>query len=487
MSEKSLLDQLEGIITANMPPGTTVADALVFHGAPSLSVAVLDNGKVEARCYSKTGYNEETVYQAASISKAINALGVMRLIEQGVLKLDDTIKDLLPTDLFEAVVGGSPEGQRPLVEAITVKQLISHTAGTSVSGIFGNDTDATPTTLETILGVSPSSNPRVRQVEFPGTKFCYSGGGTTILQACMEGKTGKKYSELMRELVLEPLGMKRSWYGTLPSTETNAAVTYVTAEKPFAIKHFGFSTEAAAGLWTTPTDLLKAAAAVQHSLQSDDGSGFLKQETAKLMLAEVDSDMCLGWFAAKGKDDDEKVNTPCKFHHSGSNMPGFMSILMGFSDHWGNARAPKNAAISFMTNSGGDAYDVGTRSVMALCHIKGWYDGAIKANTSTVPFELAQDKAGNLWKGWVGTWADEKKNEYQIKEDENGLPVLSYNGVGKMRLMPAATVDSKTDDGFNLFVLEQTTMVLKLSESDGKKALTLGKVSAGDSLTLNKV
>lgn len=481
MSEGSVLDQLEAIITANLPAGTSVADALAFYDAASLSIAILDNGKVESRCYSNSGYNEETVYQAASISKAINALGVMRLVEQGVLKLDDTIKDLLPEDLLNAIVGGSPEGHRPLVEAITVKQLISHTAGLNVSGIFGNHTDATPTMLETILGKGPASTERIRQVEFPGAKFSYSGGGTTVLQACMEAKTGKKYSDLMHELVLDPLEMKRSFYGKLPPTEKNAASVYLTPELPFSIKHFVFSTEAAAGLWTTPTDLLKAAAAVQHSLQSDDNSGLLKQETAKLMLTEVDSNMCLGWIVAKGDD-----KAPTTFMHSGSNSPGYMCDLRGFSDHWGNPRAPKNAAMAVMTNSN-NGFDSCNRAMMAVCHIKGWYDAGIKAKTSPVPFEVTPDQSGNLWKGWAGTWADDKKNEYQLKEDENGLPVLSYNGVGKMRLMPVVTIESKTDDGFNFFVLERTAMVIKLDESDGKKTLILGKLEAGDMLMLNKI
>lgn len=473
----SLFDQLEAALIAGKPSGTTVADALALLGAPSLSIAVLEEGIVTSRCYSNAGGDTQTVYQAASISKAINALAVMRLIEQGRMTLGSTVKDMLPNDLLEVLIDGSPESQKPLIEGINVKQLLSHTSGLSVSGIFGNYDDNLPTTKESLLGSLRATNARVRQIELPGGKALYSGGGITVLQAMMEHVTGQKYSDLMRELVLEPLEMTRSWYGTLPKEEKNAASSYITGYQPFGIKHFNFPTEAAAGLWSTPSDLLKAIIAVQKSLDGENES-FLKQETVQAMLEEADSNQALSW--AVRKDSDGKL---CAFLHTGHNPPSFTSLVVGLSNHSGSKQVAKNSGIALMANST-EGLDVGTRLSLAICHLKGWYSGWIRADR--IPLGIPHEKTGLLWKQWEGNWTDQetKQHTYEIKGDGDGdgNPALFYNGVGPLRLIPAAGHDTRKEDGFTGFVIEGMEILVSLQEKDGEKILQLTQDSGTKSL-----
>lgn len=466
MSSNNIFDEIDAFLIAGKPSGTTPATVLADLGAPSVSLAVLDGGKITSRCYSNSEYNEQTVYQAASISKAINSLAVMRLVEQGRLALTSTVKDILPQDLVALLTEGSPAAQRPLIEGITVKQLLSHTAGLSVSGIHGNtgDEEDLPTTKESIAGSLRASNPRVRQVELPGTTYRYSGGGITVLQAMMETVTGQHYPDLMRELVLEPLGMTRSWYGVLPKDEENAASVYITALQPFPIKHFNFPTAAAAGLWTTPSDLLRAIAAVQASLDGEgEGGAFLKQDTARAMLEEVGSDVALSWFLKK--DENDKT---AWFLHSGHNYPGFVSLVIGSTDHLGSVEMPKNCGVAFMTNSE-DGAKLGHMLAVAVAHRKGWPMSWVR-KTWSMPLGLSGQKAGKRWKAWEGVWTDkDAKHTYEVKELEGGgEPGLVFDGVGPLKLVPAAGRKPKREDGYEEFVVEGMEVVMTLEEEEEK-------------------
>lgn len=457
MSTTTIFDRIDTLLAAD---GTNPAATLAELGAAAVSIAVLDNNTVTSRCYSHNlSYNDQTVFQAASISKAINCLGVMRLVEQGRLSLATTIQASLPADLLALLTDASPASQRPLIENITVRQLLSHTAGLSVSGITGNpDASDLPTMHDSIAGSLRATNLRVRQVELPGTKFRYAGGGTTVLQAIMEHVTGQPYAPLMSELVLEPLGMTRSWYGMLPPNEDNAAAVYITGYKAFPITHFNFPTEAAAALWTTPTDLLKAVAAVQTSLESE--GGFLRQETARTMLEEVDSDVALAWFLKK--DGDGKVSA---FSHSGLNQPGFFSFVFGFTQL-------KGCGMAFMTNSM-EGWPAAHRLALAVAHLKGWpMDWANKG--MPVPLGLRDEGAGERWKAWQGVWKDEdKKHKYEIKDSGDGVPGVLFDGVGPLRLVPGAGLRSKKDDGYDEFVMEGMEVLVTLVDKDGEKSVRL--------------
>jgi len=138
-----------------------------------------------------------------------------------------------------------------------------------------------------------------------------------VLQAILENVTQLSFSDLMQQIVLRPLGVQRSFYGTLPDNEHSFAKAHVTGDTPANADLHILPELAAAGLWTTPSDLLQCIKSVEESLHSD---AFLEQKWAKMMLTEVNV-MARGWRVQNNV-----------FHHTGPNEPGYECIADGFAD-----------------------------------------------------------------------------------------------------------------------------------------------------------
>jgi CubicO group peptidase (beta-lactamase class C family) len=132
--------------------------------------------------------------------------------------------------------------------------------------------------------------------------------------------TGKDFPSLIKELVLEPLEMTHSVY-SLPDGEINVAKAHFTGYTTCGVPWHIQPEKAAAGLWTTPTDLLKAVRAMQRSLQSSESESFLEKKIAAEMMSEVQNTMALTWIAPR--------NPGIAFGHGGSNNPGWESFLVG--------------------------------------------------------------------------------------------------------------------------------------------------------------
>ncbi|PWI76581.1 hypothetical protein PCL_03775 [Purpureocillium lilacinum] len=483
----TLLDNLESIIRADQPSCPSTAAALAKIGSPTTSIAVLEDGVVSSRCFSTVGDDTETVFQACSISKPVAAMAIMKLIDEGKFKLESTIAELLPADVLEILTEDSPKSQRSMIEKITVKQLMSHTAGLSAHGFPGYATSLgnthVPSAREVLRGRPPVNTERVRLEGLPGQAFSYSGGGITVLQIILETVTGKDFPTLMREIVLEPLGMTRSRYGGLRDGEKNAAAAHYTGYAPCEVAHRVNPEEAAAGLWTTPTDLLRVVQAVQKSLDGDDG--FLRRDTARQMLTEVDSNMALSWFVGgKGKT---------LFEHGGSNDPGFRCSVTGFADlpgrEEGDAPAPRHSGVAIMTNSA-----LGVKALwrvgQAVALLKGWpqvHCWFAKGMPAT-PYTLPNEDPGKTWQPWTGKWTD-GKHELTIRADGDGKPVVDYDGLADIRLLPAAIPMAivEGENEYCVFVLEGLELLLHLKVKDGEGKAVLKLLAAGKDKELTRV
>ena len=476
------LKNIENLLLSNAPDCTTVADCVAKLGTPSISVAVLENGTTTSACYSTIGDDPDTIFQACSLSKPVASLAAMALVDQGLLTVDSTVKDLLPEETLRALTEDSPKSQHSMVENITVKQLMSHSAGLSVHGFGGySKLDKLPASANDILrGQYPVNNLRVRLELFPGTTASYSGGGITVLQIILEVLTKKDFPTLMQDLVLQPLGMSRSFYGPLPVSEKNAAKAYHTGYTPCSSEHHIEPELAAAGLWTTPTDLLKAIQAVQQSLEKD---GFLKKKTAELLLTKTHDDgNALSWF----------IDDTTGFYHTGANDPGFRCMFYGFAELGMNKKvekgeeekpaltAPKHSGIAVMVNSA-EGYEACQRFFLAAGYLNKWPASKWLSNPR---LPLWDDKApiGEKWSGYQGTWTDKLGNKFKLeKEGNDGKLSLWFNSAGSARLLPAAAPGAIRDNGdVTLFVLEGLSMLLKLKEEDGKKVLALVNTSDQD-------
>jgi CubicO group peptidase (beta-lactamase class C family) len=203
-----------------------LADRMRYYKIPGVSIAVINDGKIEwAHGYGvvEAGGREpvtpETLFQAASNSKSLTAMLVLHLIEQGKLDLDSDVNKWL-------VSWKVPENEFTKDQKVTVRRLLSHTAGVSNPGFIGYPVDKPLPTLRQILDGQKAANSNPIRVELkPGTKFLYSGGGYVILAQLIMDVTGKSFPELMQKMLLEKLGMTHStfqqplsrlWLLTLP-------------------------------------------------------------------------------------------------------------------------------------------------------------------------------------------------------------------------------------------------------------------------------
>ncbi|KAJ6786107.1 hypothetical protein PWT90_02463 [Aphanocladium album] len=437
----ALLDQLETLILANHPQHDNVAECLAELGAPSLSIAVMDNGELSARCYSTAGDDTETAFQACSISKAVNAVATMKLIEDGRLTLNGTLLELLPKNYLDVLLDGSPENQRPLIESITITQLLSHTAGLAPSSFPGySPLAAVPTMQQIIAGQKPANTTRFRLVSLPGHKFEYAGAGTTLLQLILEAITGKEYRDLMQEMILTPLEMSRSFYSSRETRDTNIAKAHHTGYTQCEAGYHFFPELAAAGLWTTPTDLLKLIRDVQKSISGE--GGLLKQATAKEMLVEVDGGFSLGW--------QTRSSEPAVFGHSGSNDPGYRCLSTGFLSLNGADNLSKSGLVVMTNASTGDV--LRSQFMHAISSFRNW--PFPKHEIRAQRLGLPASESGNDWKRWKGEWKSDQSFTLRITEDGKGLPSLMYNELGVVVLLPAINGRRGTNGGYLEFVLQ---------------------------------
>jgi CubicO group peptidase (beta-lactamase class C family) len=250
-------DQLDNFILAKMRVGEI----------PGLSLAVVEGGKiVKAKGYGFTDESERTpvtpvtLFQAGSISKSVSALGALRLVEQGRLSLDADVN----TELRSWKV---PENEFTTSSKVTLRRILSHSAGFNVHGFPGYARSAAAPTLRQVLdGVKPANTPAIRVVMKPGDKWQYSGGGYTVMQQLIIDTTQEPFPEFMRDTVLEPLGMTNSTYEQpLPrEMEGSTASGYFAHGKAVSGRWHVYPEMAAAGLWTTASDLARFAIGVQH-------------------------------------------------------------------------------------------------------------------------------------------------------------------------------------------------------------------------------
>jgi CubicO group peptidase (beta-lactamase class C family) len=299
----------------------TIADRLKHYGVEGVSIAVIRDNKLEwARGYgiadveTKQPVTASTLFQAASISKPVSAMGALVLVEDGKLSLDGDINKYLKSWKV-------PANEYTAKAPVTLEGLLSHTAGLTVHGFPGYGGGATVPAVNQILdGAAPANTGAVRVTLAPGTQFRYSGGGYTIAQLAMTDVTGQPFPALMQRLVLGPLAMKESTYDQpLPAARlAEAAVGYRIDGKAVDGKRHVYPEMAAAGLWTTPSDLARFAIGLQKMLHG--GKGPLSQKMAENMITPRKEGYALGL----GINEEGRARY---FEHGGSNE-GFRSLLV---------------------------------------------------------------------------------------------------------------------------------------------------------------
>jgi CubicO group peptidase (beta-lactamase class C family) len=410
-------------------PGWSIEERLKFYKCPGLSVAVIKDFKVLwARAYgvkdleTKEPITTETLFQAGSISKSVNATIAMKKVEQGKISLDANINEKL-------ISWKLPENELTAKKPVTLRRLLSHTAGTTVHGFPGYAiTDKLPTLQQVLDGGAPANTAPVRVDLEPGTQFRYSGGGTTITQLALIDIEKKPYPEIARETVLKPLNMTNSTYSQpLPADwRPKAATGYRQNGKQVEGKIHIYPEMAAAGLWTTPTDLAKFAIEMQLSLAGRSNK-ILTKQSVETMTTGVLNDVGLGFFI-------EKHGSAVYFGHGGSDE-GFTSELLVSRD--------KGYGVAVMVNS--DSGAILREVVRAVAREYGWEEFL------PAPYEVISMDAAKL-KTFEG--------RYQVNPDRVLTIKPEVDVAGKKpRLLAYPTGDPE----FELLPISETTFVRRAS------------------------
>ena len=300
-----------------------IADRMRRYGVPAVSIAVIDSGRVVwTRAYGKVeaGRSEPadttTLFQAGSISKAVTSVAALRLVDDGALKLDENVNNRL-------VTWKVPESALTRENPVTLRGLLSHGAGVGVASFFPGykPREQVPTLHQVLDGAPPASNPPVRVETRPGTAWSYSGGGTTIVQQLLVDVMKTDFPLLMQRVVLEPAGMRRSTF-VLPETPdvTGYATGHSPADAPVPGRWRTHPELAAAGMWSTATDLAQFGVALLNAKRGAPNA-ILKSGTARDMLTRQIGSWGLGVALGGGGGDS------ATFGHEGSTA-GFTSRLL---------------------------------------------------------------------------------------------------------------------------------------------------------------
>jgi CubicO group peptidase (beta-lactamase class C family) len=313
-------------VTPGAPRTVILAARMAELKVPGVSIAVFENGRlIWARAYGKADASDgrpatpDTLFQAASMSKAVAAAGALRLVEQGRLDLDQDVNARLKAWQV-------PPSPFTTSEKVTLRRLLSHTAGLTVSGFPGYQAGKpVPTTLQILDGQSPANTPAVRSFEAPGQGFAYSGGGYTVAQLLMMEAGGRAYPNLLDNLVLRPAGMRRSTFAQpLPGRRArNAASGHGTRGDVIPGARNIYPEYAAASLWTTPSDYGRFMIALQNA-HAGRKPTFLRQSSAKAMMTPILGNYGLGEVLGR------RGGRPT-FEHGGGNR-GFQCNSFAFLD-----------------------------------------------------------------------------------------------------------------------------------------------------------
>ena len=292
----------------------SIEDRLIAHGVPGVSIAVVWDGEIDwAKGYGTTSLgggpplDAAKLLQSGSISKPVAAFAALQLVEAGLLSLDQDVNETLTSWQV-------PENPFTQLSPVTVRRLLGHTAGTTVSGFVGYSPSVPIPTLTQILdGVAPANNVAIEVVQEPGSGFRYSGGGYVVLQQLIEDVTSMPMADVVRERLLLPAGMATA---TLEQPLPVWRHAEATSGHLFGTLAWGWNTHpelGAAGLWATPSDLARFAIALQRALAAAPGA-LLSQALAEEMVG-----MNLGIFRYGAGD-------AGVFFHAGQNL-GYTSWM----------------------------------------------------------------------------------------------------------------------------------------------------------------
>ncbi|MDH3271572.1 MAG: serine hydrolase [Gemmatimonadota bacterium] len=445
--------------------GLTITELMEEFGVPGVSVAVIRDFEIHwAKGYgiadveSGAPVDTETLFQAASISKPVAAMAVMRAVQDGMFGLDTDINEILTSWTLD---GAGFTDRYP----VTPRSLTSHTSGLGDGfGFPGYDPGATIPSVVQILDGHESSNVGPLFMERPPyTGEEYSGGGVTLMQQALADAHGRAFADIMRDVVLDPIGMERSTYDQPLDAERdrNAARAHDGEGAPQGPKWHVYPEQAAAGLWTTPSDLARLLIEMQKSVRGE-SNRVLDRSSALEMLTPVGvGGFGIGFaIARRGRG--------WYFSHGGSNW-GFRATMMAHRLH--------GYGLVIMTNAdrGGAVLSEVSRRIqeayewdLTLDELPRGYDAVEKEYI---------DVDASVLERYVGIFEGEGVGRLNVTVEDGGLFVRP-DGEAKLQVFPETeTRFSPRSVAATLeFIFDQDGEVDGLIVRQGGQEITIRKV-----------
>ncbi len=412
---KERIDAIAGaILPNNLVEGDPVEAVTLAHimaklNVPGVSVAVMRDGEIEwaqgfgvADTADGRAVTADTLFQAASISKPVAATASLSMVQDGLLGLDDNVNDKLTSWKV-------PDSEFTANNAVTLRRLLTHTAGLTVHGFPGYASTAKVPSAAGVLDGS-GNTPAVQVDIYPGQSWSYSGGGYTVMQQLLCDVDKKEFPKIMRARVLEPAGMIHSTYEQpLPQARRAEAAAAHGADGSRIEGGFHTYPEmAAAGLWTTPSDLLRFARTVQRS-RSGLPDSLLSPAIAAAMLEPGQNDWGLG---------PSIEGNGTRFGHGGANAGFRCSFTAAIDGEWG---------VAVMTN-GDRGGEIAHRLTQTIAQHYGW-PGPRPRMLKRVP--LPKETLAQM----AGKYSMREVGVIQVEATDNGL-YADLPGMGRVELLP---------------------------------------------------
>jgi len=302
----------------------TIDQRMAHYKVPGISIAVIKDGHIAwakgygiANKQTKQVVNENTLFQAGSISKPIAALAVLKLVQDKKVLLDTDVNQYLSSWKV-------PQSKYTEQQPVTLRQLLTHTAGITGHGFPGyQQGKKLPSNVEVLTGKGNTAKVFVDQL--PGSSWRYSGGGYTVMEQLVEDVTKLPFDEYLQKEILVPLNMSHSSFEQ-PLAKAKwplASAAFDNNGEQIKGDWHNYPEQAAAGLWTTPSDLAQYILVVQKS-RSGDNNQLLNKKTVDQMLSMHKGDWGLGPILSEHKKG-------LVFVHGGKNA-GFTNNFSAYAD-----------------------------------------------------------------------------------------------------------------------------------------------------------
>ena len=316
-----------------------INERMKYYNVPGVSIAVIHNYELEwTKAYGTKDVNTsapvttETIFEAASTSKFITAVMVLKFVQKGVIDLDADVNVYLKSwHVAENVFTQK--------EKVTLRRLLTHQAGLPTSNFNHDENVGYPKLLDVLNGESPALNKPAIPELIPGSQWQYSNVAYDVIQLLLEDVTGKSFQQIAEEIIFKPLGMNNSTFEyPLNSERKEREAMPHDGEGTSCKPSMHLTALAHGGLTTTPTDLAKFTNEMMLSYRGKSEKIISQEMTRRLFNKELDLDpQMFGIPLSEGlgvllmgesKD--------LLFMHPGSNLPGLNCWLIGWPNR-GNA------------------------------------------------------------------------------------------------------------------------------------------------------